>query len=740
MRIIFLFMIVCWSFFSSLALASENKQILLINSYHRGFQWSDDVISGIEEVLYNHRDIDVNILYMDFKRITSDEYSTKLRDLYKLQLKNHKYDLILAVDKFAYEFALHNYHELFTDEPLFFTGIEQFNKDLVVEHGLEKKVSGILEKRAISDTVKMIDKLMPKLKTLYIINDKSANGDDSEPFIQQAINEIGSKYKVEYIRKATLQELQDKFSVFKPHEAAFFIRFYNNQEGHLYKNSEIAAMIDASAIPMFITDTLFIGKGALGGKLVPIKELGKKTGERVVSLLQGTLKTPHVEVAETFEYVFDYVKVKQFGLQMQRLGDSFDYINTPLSFFDKYRQFINFVFILSPLFILLIAGLIHNLYLRIQSAKKLQQRMEFDKVLLDAIESPIVWQDQSGKIVDSNSKFCALMDFPCPKTRGKVLKDYIRNTNATSLIKALRSFMTQTNENNEIVLKDKEEIEKIYLVKQAQYAEDVYKSKGTVTIFTDVTSERKALRAKMKHQEFIIQQSKLAEIGEIFSSIAHQWKSPLVEITTIAQEQLYANGSAVDEQNSQYVNDIMVQVRYMTDTINDFQQFIMPSAQKVVFNIQDAITRMMSIVRHNMKYNYIDVTINVDKDANLMILGYKNELMQTLLNIVNNAKDAIIKAKEKKKIDRGRIDIRISNVEHKIKIEIEDNGGGIDMQSMEKVFEPYFSTKEEGHGIGLYMTKLIIEDKMGGKIYVLNAREGAQFCIELEQYYENIST
>ena len=599
--------------FFSLNLFSAEKQILIINSYHRGFQWSDDVLKGIEEVLYDATNITTNILYMDSKRINSEEYFDKLRELYKLQLKNHTYDLILCVDKFAYDFVLKYYDELFTTEPILFSGIEQFSLPQVQKQGLEDRVYGILEKRAISETIPLISKIIPDLKKLIIINDASANGDDSEPFIQEAMHSNDKKFEIEYIRKSTLSELEERFSKPNKEEAVFFIRFYNDKDGNFYKNSQIASMIEKSALPVFITDTLFIGKGAFGGKLVPIKNLGNATGKLALDVLEGTIKPLHVKTAEEFQYQFDIQKIKQFELYPNVAVQNYELINVPLTFFDKHRAFIDFVFIISPLLVFLILGLLYNMYKLVKSEKEL-------------------------KIIELE---------------------------------------------------------------------------------------------KNKHQQFIIQQSKLAEIGEIFSSIAHQWKNPLVEIATIAQEHVYTCKDQGDEKDNQYVHDIMVQVRYMTDTINDFQKFIMPSSAKTVFDVSEAIETMMKIISHTIKYNYIDVSIQKENAKNLMVKGYKNEFMQTLLNIVNNAKEQIKEAREHKRIKRGLIAIKIYNVGKKICIDIEDNAGGISLEQFPKIFEAYFTTKEQGHGIGLYMSKLIIEDKMNGKIRVSNGKEGACFTITL---------
>ena len=264
-------------------------------------------------------------------------------------------------------------------------------------------------------------------------------------------------------------------------------------------------------------------------------------------------------------------------------------------------------------------------------------------------------------------------------------------------------------------------------------------SGGSVTVFTDITKERHAQLEKDKQQDFIIQQSKLAEIGEIFSSIAHQWKTPLVEISTIAQEHFYMESpdKKVIENDHQYVDDIMRQVNYMTETINDFQTFIMPSNRKTIFDINDAVVKMMNIVEHNIKYNYINVNIKVEDNTNLMINGYKNELMQTLLNVVNNAKEVLLKNRKKRE---GNINITIKNVERFVQIDIEDNGGGIPKEYIDKIFDPYFTTKKDGHGIGLYMARLIIQDKMDGTIGASNTSEGAKFSIKLEVCDENISS
>ncbi|MFV0561996.1 ABC transporter substrate binding protein [Malaciobacter mytili] len=736
-RILFIFAVILFTQ-TSFLYAKSVKNILILNSYHKGFEWSDKLIDGMEKLFYKSN-IDTTILYMDSKRISSKDYFDKLKELYQLQLTKHKYDLVVAIDKFAYAFILQNYKELNIKQPIYFLGIEQFFEEEVKEYGLEGKVSGMMERRAIEENIDIIKTLMPTIKKLYILNDQSANGDDSEIFIKNAIKKVSEKIEIEYIRKIRFEDLIEKFSIYKKDEALFFVRFYNDSTGKLYQNYEIASFIQNAKIPVFVTDDLFIKKGALGGKLVDIKQLGINSAMRIKGILQKQVNTPKIEVDNSYKYVFDYGKVKEFNINLSRLDKNFTYVNAPISFFERNREFINFVFVIAPFLLFLILGLMHNLYLRIKSAKKLKQRMQFDKVLLNSINSPIIWEDDKGYIVDSNSKFNELLNMSCEEMQGKRLRDFVENQNVSNLFKLLKTFINKNAfDENELVLKSRDDTEHIYMINKTDYTENIYKTSGTVVVFTDVTKEKLALREKIKHQEFIIQQSKLAEIGEIFSSIAHQWKTPLLEITTIAQEQIYSCEGKIDEENNAFVNDIMVQVKYMAETISDFQNFIMPSANKVSFDIYEAVSKMLEIMKHNIKYNYIKVNVNVKPNTNLIIYGYKNELMQTLLNIVNNAKDAIIKRRKQNKIKQGIINIDIKNLDNKVLIEIEDNGGGIPKEHINNVFKAYYTTKQNGHGIGLYMAKLIIEDKMDGKINVENTKNGAKFIIKLGVNDENI--
>jgi len=706
-----------------------SSSILIINSYHKGYEWSDNIIEGIEQSVYKNKNLDINILYMDSKRVNSKEYYKVLKSLYQIQLQKQKYDLIIAVDRFAYDFVLETYNEFFTDEQILAVGIESFSRKKAKSYGLENKISAILETRDLTANAKIIKKIYPSLKKLYIIDDKSINALHTQPLVMELLKKQYNEYEMIYLQENNLERLEERFSQKIDTVAILFIRFYKNEHGKLYKNFQIANFIQNAKVPVFVTDSLFIKKGATGGKIINLYKLGQSSGKMALDLLKNS--QPIIKTSEDLELIFDARKLEEFTLPVVGLSEKFSIVNHRETFFDRNRGFIDFIFRISPLFLLLIIGLIHNIYKRKKVEKELRQRLYFDQVLLNTLDEPIFWQDEKGEIVDSNEKFCILIDMRCEDIYEKRLEDFTHNKNIKLIIKVLEKYKKNKNKNNEFKYIDTNKNKKIFVIKQETFEDKKLNKKGFVTVFRDVTKERKIDQEKQRDRQFIIQQSKLAEIGEVFSSIAHQWKSPLVEITAIAQELFYTKKSVNRDikEDESFVSDIMKQVNYMTDTINNFQNFIMPSNAKSYFFVDDAIKSMLEIIQHNIKYNNITIDLNFVDDTVFKVYGYKNEFMQSFLNIINNAKEQLLMNDYKNR----DITIECYNKNDFLYIDIKDNAGGIKEENLHKIFKPYYTTKEKGHGIGLYMTKMIIEDKMGGKIMVKNINDGVKFTIKLDQ-------
>ncbi len=228
-----------------------------------------------------------------------------------------------------------------------------------------------------------------------------------------------------------------------------------------------------------------------------------------------------------------------------------------------------------------------------------------------------------------------------------------------------------------------------------------------------------------KKDKQILHQSKMAQMGEMIGSIAHQWRQPLNEISTGIQNLKYdyKEGLLVDEKYIKaFIDKNKKTIAFMSRTIDDFRDFFRVDKEKKEFNVSDAIQSIINmqsaqLANYNIKLKFSPKEFNY--------VGFESEFQQVILNIINNAKDALVE----NKIINPLITIEIEDNT----ITIADNAGGIPSSVLDRIFEPYFTTKEQGKGtgMGLYMSKMIIEDNMGGKIVVTNKHGGAMFIIKL---------
>ena len=230
-------------------------------------------------------------------------------------------------------------------------------------------------------------------------------------------------------------------------------------------------------------------------------------------------------------------------------------------------------------------------------------------------------------------------------------------------------------------------------------------------------------------EQLLIQKSRFIALGEMISNIAHQWRQPLSELSSILMYIKFKHSiGALDDETMQKKSKEADQVlEFMSHTIDDFRNFFMPKKEKEEFYLIKMLDSVMTIVSSALKNNNITVTIDIDE--NIKLFTYQNEYEQVLLNILKNAKDVLIE----KNIQNPKIFIWAKEEEFDIALFIEDNGGGVTVEPKSKIFEPYFTTRDDndGTGIGLYMSKTIVEKNMKGKLLVENINEGARFTIEV---------
>ena len=239
------------------------------------------------------------------------------------------------------------------------------------------------------------------------------------------------------------------------------------------------------------------------------------------------------------------------------------------------------------------------------------------------------------------------------------------------------------------------------------------------------------INKRLEQEQILIQQSKLASMGEMIGNIAHQWRQPLAQISAIHMNMkvTYDFDKFTKEYMESKIKEANKLTAYMSQTISDFQNFFKPQGEKEVFSIEKACRDAYFILESSLKAHGIEVIFHITQDVT--INGYKTEYSQVILNLLSNAKDILIE----RQIKNPKIELEIKDGNHFALVKIKDNAGGVDTSIIDKIFEPYFTTRHQtqGTGIGLYMSKNIIERNMHGYINVVNVEDGALFTVKVDK-------
>jgi PAS domain S-box-containing protein len=254
---------------------------------------------------------------------------------------------------------------------------------------------------------------------------------------------------------------------------------------------------------------------------------------------------------------------------------------------------------------------------------------------------------------------------------------------------------------------------------------------GVLGIGRDITELTKLQNEELEKQKIIYQQSKMASMGDMIGNIAHQWRQPLSVISTAATGlQLKKEYGILDDDFlDTTLTEIENNAQYLSKTIDTFRDFIKEEKMYKEVILQERISKALQIVETALKNNHIKLLNNIDKTPPLKIKLVIGELSQVIINLINNSKDAI----KEHNIKEPWIKVDLEKLNNKALITIEDNGNGIPEKVLPKIFDPYFTTKQEtkGTGLGLHMSYKIITESLNGKIYAKNTPKGVKFFIEL---------
>ena len=344
-----------------------------------------------------------------------------------------------------------------------------------------------------------------------------------------------------------------------------------------------------------------------------------------------------------------------------------------------------------------------------------------NNILENIIENaPIIifWKDRNGVYRGSNKLFLELMNL---KNKDELLgkkdsdfnivenKDFMSDDLYVMTNKKPKLNYTETisAKNNDV---------RILNTSKVPLLDENKNVIGVLGVIQDITEQIKNQNQLKESEQLLIQQSKLASMGEMIANIAHQWRQPLSVISTSATGIKIQKEMGVSDDNAEIksLDCINENAQYLSDTIDDFRNFFKKSKTKSLVNLDILLEKTLKLILTRLKNKNISI---VKDDLNITFETYEGEIIQVFMNIINNSIDAF----EDKNYDKF-IFFETQKFQNKIVIKIKDNAGGIDEKIIDRIFEPYFTTKElkQGTGIGLYMCNEIIVKHLNGKIIVSN--------------------
>ncbi len=444
-----------------------------------------------------------------------------------------------------------------------------------------------------------------------------------------------------------------------------------------------------------------------------------------------------LKVAGTTDFNFEhhYLIQRENPLLLSIINKTFDSI-TPQEKQNIYSKWLqttimkettNYIYLYIALIIIviLISFFTYRQKILKKYNKELAESYTTIEGILDAtVEGIIIIKD--NRCIDVNQSALDLFKIPTKEDAlGRKIFDFIDDN---SLALAKKNLLQDKSEPSEFTLKKSDNTLFVGMVKGTNLK--LKENQIRVVSVVDLTEIK-------QNEKVYLEQAKLASLGEMIGNIAHQWRQPLSVITTSATGLKMQNEFQLltDEKLNAHCDAINNNAQYLSKTIDDFRNFIKGDRRKILFNMKDTVESFLNLIQGSLKNH--NITLVHDTQEDISIHGYPNELIQCFMNIFHNAKDALTSVQEEKYIF-----ISSSMVKNSVTITMLDNAGGINEEIIDKIFEPYFTTKHksQGTGLGLHMTYNLIVNGMNGTIKASNKEfqyngksyTGALFTIKLE--------
>jgi PAS domain S-box-containing protein len=402
------------------------KHILVLHSYHKGLEWTDNEDDGIMSLLKTRQlDLEVHTEYLDAKRVADERYDRSLFALLMHKYTGLSFKVVIATDDDAYNFYLRHHDALFPGVPVVFCGVNYFKDS--DRRGRENLITGVLEAFNVPDTLRTALRLHPDTKRIVVINDRTTTGRANKKILDEVLPALGEKAVILYLEDLDMQDVTAKVGALKRGDIILLMTYNRDRSGRVFDyNQSIALISDAAAVPIYGVWDFYLGKGIVGGMLTSGVDQGRIAAERALRIVDGE-KVRNLPVVRESpnRFMFDFHQLKRFGIGRSRIPKGSIVINEPDTFYARYKNVIlatsAVIFTLSSIIIVLLVHI--SLRKRYETALKVSEEKYRD--LYDNAPDMYHSLNREGVIVDCNETEARMLGYRKEEIIGRPITDFL---------------------------------------------------------------------------------------------------------------------------------------------------------------------------------------------------------------------------------------------------------------------------------------------------------------------------
>jgi len=726
------FIFCCCMLFSGLypsdSRAMEKKNVLILNSYHQGYKWTDEETKGIVDALESQKkNVKIYIDYMDTKLSFAPQYFGLLRDIYKIKFKNILFDTIIATDNDAFNFLRQYRDEIFGRVPVVFCGVNWFKAEELLGYS---GYTGVNEDADIAANLDLMIMQNPQVKHIYIVADMTTTGRIIHEKISQILPKYGEKVSIHLLDNLAMSEILSTVSSLGNDSLVFLTIFQQDRTGEFFEYFEAAELLSLrSPVPVYGLWDFYHGHGIVGGMLTSGHAQGSSAGALALRILAGeSTDSIPVIMQSPNRYLFDYLQLKRFGLHNSKLPEGSRVINRPPSIFSLYGTTI--LTTLSAILLLMLFITLANLW---NKSKELQRsQIKFATIFRTSPDLIAISEKNTGKFLEVNDAFERALGYTKEEAIGRTsleLGIWLSPDDRQQMVDAIGNSRRLMNFKTNFRRKSGEVFSALVSLEPVEL-----ESKECFTIsIRDITD-------RIQAEEQLLQAKAAAEAAntaksQFLANMSHEIRTPmngvmgmtqLLEMTNLTEEQL------------EYIEVIKLSGNNLLSLLNDILDLSKIEAGKVSleiseFNFQQCLQTVVKMQQQICHEKGLALNVAVAEDVPALLVGDQLRIKQILLNLLGNA----VKFTKQGNIALSARTLEMHDSSVLLQVAVRDSGIGISPGALEKIFKPFeqedgsTTRKFGGTGLGLTISQRLAE-LMGGSITVESTPEvGSCFTLTL---------